>query len=67
MVYFINGQVVIIGLMLDQENCEKIIFVVGNVQGVDNVDDQLMVEGLVSELCFYMVVKGDILWKIVVS
>ena len=66
-VSYMSGQVSITGTVPDQENREKIILAVGNVQGVDNVDDQLVVEAAASEPRFYTVVKGDTLWKIAAS
>jgi nucleoid-associated protein YgaU len=67
MVHFTNGQVVITGSTPDQENREKIILAAGNVQGVDNVDDQLTVDAPTAESHFYTVAKGDTLWKIAAS
>jgi nucleoid-associated protein YgaU len=66
-VSYTSGQVVITGTTPDQENREKIILAAGNVQGVDNVDDQLVVEAPAAEPKFYTVVKGDTLWKIAAS
>ena len=67
MVSYKSGQVTITGSTPDQENREKIILAAGNVQGVDNVDDQLTVEAPAAEPRFYTVVKGDTLWKIAAS
>lgn len=67
MVSYKSGQVVITGSTPDQENREKIILAAGNVQGVDNVDDQLTVEAAAAESRFYTVVKGDTLSKIAAS
>ena len=64
MVSYNCGQVTITGSTPDQENREKIILAAGNVQGVDNVDDQLTVEAPAAEPRFYTVVKGDNLSKI---
>ncbi len=64
MVSYKSGQVTITGSTPDQENREKIILAAGNVQGVDNVDDQLTVEAPAAEPRFYTVVKGDTLSKI---
>jgi nucleoid-associated protein YgaU len=64
MVSYKSGQVTITGSTPDQENREKIILAAGNVQGVDNVDDQLTVEAPAPEARFYTVVKGDTLSKI---
>ncbi|HQU78363.1 MAG TPA: peptidoglycan-binding protein LysM [Azonexus sp.] len=67
MVSYKSGQVTITGSTPDQENREKIILAAGNVQGVDNVDDQLTVEAPAAEPRFYTVVKGDTLSKIAAS
>lgn len=64
MVSFDQGQVTITGTTPDQENREKIILAAGNVEGVDNVNDQLTVEAPAPEATFYTVVKGDTLSKI---
>lgn len=66
-VSYMSGQVNISGTVPDQESREKIILAAGNVQGVDNVDDQLVVESGAIEPRFYTVVKGDTLWKIAAS
>lgn len=67
MVSYKSGQVAISGTVPDQENREKIILAAGNVEGVDSVDDQLVVEAPAAEPRFYTVVKGDTLWKIAAS
>jgi nucleoid-associated protein YgaU len=67
MVSYKSGQVAITGSTPDQENREKIILAAGNVQGVDNVDDQLTVEAPAPEARFYTVVSGDTLSKIALS
>lgn len=64
MVSFDQGQVTITGTTPDQENREKVILAAGNVDGVDNVNDQLVVEAPAAEAVFYTVVKGDNLSKI---
>ncbi len=66
-VSFMSGQVSITGNVPDQENREKIILAAGNVQGVDHVDDQLVVAAPTAEPRFYTVVAGDTLWKIAAS
>lgn len=66
-VSYMSGQVAITGTVPDQENREKIILAAGNVQGVDNVDDKLLVESPTGEPRFYTVIKGDTLWKIAAS
>ncbi len=67
MVSYKSGQVAISGTVPDQENREKIILAAGNVEGVDSVDDRLVVEAPAAEPRFYTVVKGDTLWKIAAS
>ena len=49
MVSYKSGQVAISGTVPDQENREKIILAAGNVEGVDSVDDQLVVEAPAAE------------------
>lgn len=63
-VSFMSGQVTVTGNVPDQENREKVILAAGNVQGVDNVEDKLVVEAAAAEPRFYTVVKGDTLWKV---
>ena len=67
LVSYKSGKVAISGTVPDQENREKIILAAGNVEGVDSVDDQLVVEAPAAEPRFYTVVKGDTLWKIAAS
>lgn len=64
MVSFMGGQVSVSGSTPDQENREKIILAAGNVHGVDNVEDHLLVEAPAAEARFYTVVSGDTLSKI---
>ena len=52
------------GKVASQEEKEKIILAVGNVQGVSRVDDALEVEKVEAEANFYTVVSGDSLGKI---
>src|SRR6187431_2257435 len=40
---FVNGVLVVEGTVPDQDTREKAILVLGNVNGVDKVDDRLMV------------------------
>jgi nucleoid-associated protein YgaU len=52
------------GVADDQENKEKAILAVGNVEGVAGVDDQMTVSVAAPAAQFYTVVKGDTLSKI---
>ncbi len=52
------------GLAADQATREKVILVVGNTEGIAQVDDQLEVEVQEPEATFYTVKKGDYLSKI---
>jgi nucleoid-associated protein YgaU len=52
------------GVADDQENKEKAILAVGNVEGVAGVDDQMTVSLAAPAAQFYTVVKGDTLSKI---
>ena len=64
MVNYDAGQVTLTGQTPDQENREKIVLAAGNVDGVNNVSDQLEVSSPAAEAVFYTVVKGDTLSKI---
>jgi len=59
-----SGTVTAAGSVLDQATKEKIILCCGNVEGVEHVDDRLLVEHVEPEARFYTVVKGDNLSKI---
>ena len=63
-VEFNNGVVVLSGTTPTQEEKEKIVLTVGNVQGVSQVDDRLEVENPAPEAVYYTVQRGDTLWKI---
>lgn len=52
------------GTALDQANREKIILVVGNTEGISQVDDKMDVENSEPEAVFHTVEKGDTLSKI---
>lgn len=54
----------ITGLAADQATREKVILVVGNTEGIAQVDDQLEVKIQEPEATFYTVKKGDYLSKI---
>jgi len=61
----INGDTAVVsGLAANQATREKVILVVGNTEGIAQVDDQLEVEVQEPEATFYTVVKGDYLSKI---
>ena len=63
-VEFNDGVVVLTGSTPTQEEKEKIVLTVGNVQGVHQDDDRLEVENPAPEAVYYTVQKGDTLWKI---
>ncbi|MCF4100721.1 peptidoglycan-binding protein LysM [Gillisia sp. M10.2A] len=52
------------GLAKDQATREKIILVVGNVEGIAQVDDNMDVENKEPEAVFHTVERGDTLSKI---
>lgn len=47
-----------------QETKEKVVLAVGNVEGIESVDDKMTVIEVKAEAKFYTVVKGDSLSKI---
>lgn len=49
------------GRVTDQATAEKIALTVGNVEGIDSVDNQLEVEAAEPEATFHTVVRGDTL------
>jgi nucleoid-associated protein YgaU len=59
-----DGKATIKGKCPSQEEKEKILLAVGNVAGVSQVDDQIVVERPAPEASFYTVVAGDTLSKI---
>lgn len=60
-----NGDTVILeGEVANQEDSEKIGLAVGNVEGVEIVDNNLVVATPAPEATYYTVVKGDSLSKI---
>ncbi|MFC1661179.1 peptidoglycan-binding protein LysM [Gemmatimonadota bacterium] len=59
-----DGKATIRGTCPSQEAKEKIILAVGNVAGVAQVDDQVVVEKPEPEAQFHTVVSGDTLSKI---
>ncbi len=61
----VNGEkVTLTGNADTQETREKTVLMVGNVDGIGQVDDQLVVANPEPEATYYEVVKGDTLWKI---
>ncbi len=52
------------GKALDQSTREKIILIVGNVEGIAQVDDNMVVENKEPEAVFHTVERGDTLSKI---
>jgi nucleoid-associated protein YgaU len=59
-----DGKATVRGKCPSQEEKEKILLAVGNVAGVSQVDDQIMVEKPAAESSFYTVASGDTLSKI---
>jgi nucleoid-associated protein YgaU len=59
-----SSRVLIRGQVPTQEQREKIILMVGNVEGIDAVDDRLQVSRPEAEAQFYDVKSGDSLSKI---
>jgi len=59
-----GSSVAVCGSCPDQAEREKVILALGNVEGIDCVDDQLTVPEPQPEAVFYTVVKGDSLSKI---
>ncbi|MEM8998118.1 MAG: peptidoglycan-binding protein LysM [Acidobacteriota bacterium] len=56
-----GGTVTLKGKVDSQEAAEKIVLTVGNIEGVEAVDNQLEVENPEPEATFYTVVRGDTL------
>ncbi|MEM9556580.1 MAG: peptidoglycan-binding protein LysM [Acidobacteriota bacterium] len=59
-----GGTVVLQGTVPDQETAEKIALTVGNIEGVEAVDNRLEAEEPADEATFYTVERGDTLSKI---
>ena len=59
-----NDMAVVSGRALDQATREKIILVVGNSEGISQVDDRMDVENTEPEAVFHTVERGDTLSKI---
>jgi nucleoid-associated protein YgaU len=62
----VDNGVTLEGNAADQETKEKIILAVGNLQGVDTVNDNIVVpqDVQIEESVFVTVKNGDTLWKI---
>ena len=61
---FENGVVTVGGTVKNQEEKEKVILALGNVAGVEKVNETLVVENPESEAAFHTVQPGDTLSKI---
>lgn len=59
-----NDMAIVSGKALDQANREKIILVIGNSEGISQVDDRMDVENTEPEAVFHTVERGDTLSKI---
>jgi nucleoid-associated protein YgaU len=59
-----TGTVKVAGSVPDQESKEKVILCCGNVEGVEHVEEEILVETVEPEAQFYTVEKGDNLSKI---
>ena len=59
-----SATVKVTGSVPDQETKEKIVLCCGNVEGVEHVEEEILVEQVEPEAQFYTVVKGDNLSKI---
>lgn len=61
----IDGEVATVtGVAQDQSSKEKAVLVVGNTEGIGQVDDQIIVDNPAPEATYYTVEKGDYLSKI---
>ncbi len=61
---FDDGVATVTGTVQSQADREKVVLVVGNTEGVAQVDDQIEVVTPEPEATYYTVVSGDTLWKI---
>lgn len=59
-----NDMATITGKAYDQSTKEKVVLVVGNVEGIAQVDDNMEVENKEPEAVFHTVERGDTLGKI---
>ncbi len=61
----IDGELATVtGVSKDQSSKEKAVLVVGNTEGIAQVDDQIIVDNPEPEATYYTVEKGDYLSKI---
>jgi len=61
----IDGELATVtGVTKDQSSKEKAVLVVGNTEGIGQVDDQILVDNPEPEATYYTVEKGDYLSKI---
>ncbi len=63
-IVIVEDKALVFGDVPDQETREKVILVVGNTEGIAEVDDRLNVPEPAPEARFYTVKKGDYLSKI---
>ncbi len=63
-IVIVEDKALVFGDVPDQETREKVILVVGNTEGIAEVDDRLNVPEPAPEAQFYTVKKGDYLSKI---
>ena len=61
---FKDGIIRVSGKTKNQEDKEKVLLTLGNIKGIERVDDALSVEEASSEASFYTVKSGDNLSKI---
>lgn len=61
---FDDGVAVVEGAVPDQQEAEKVVLVLGNIQGVARVDDRLTVAAPAPAATLYTVKKGDTLGAI---
>lgn len=59
-----GDRAIVSGLAHDQSTREKVVLVVGNVEGISQVDDNMTVENKEPESVFHTVERGDTLSKI---
>ncbi|MGV9002813.1 peptidoglycan-binding protein LysM [Flavobacterium sp.] len=59
-----GDDVLLEGTVARQSDAEKIVLAMGNVEGVDTVDNQMTVSELAPESTFHTVLKGETLSKI---
>ncbi len=63
LIEFDDGVATVTGRAPDADTRDEVVLLVGNVEGVRQVDDRLEVPAA-PEPVFYTVVKGDSLWRI---